>query len=58
MTETEIRALIQQELPQLLAQDPLIREFLVRSLSDFYAGKLETESRFDRVLNELERDRQ
>ena len=58
MTETEIRALIQQELPQLLAQDPLIREFLVRSLSDFYAGKPETESRFDRVLNELERDRQ
>jgi hypothetical protein len=58
MTETEIQALIKRELPQLLAQDPLLREFLVRSLSDFYAGKPETESRFDRVLNELERDRQ
>jgi len=58
MTETEIRTLIQQELPQLLAHDATLRDFIVRSLSEYYAGKPDTESRFDRVLNELERDRQ
>ena len=58
MTETEVKALIQQTLPQLLAQDPLVRDFVLRTVSEYYAGKQETESRFDRVLNELERDRQ
>ena len=58
MIETEIRTLIQQELPQLLTHDATLRDFIVRSLSEYYAGKPDTESRFDRVLNELERDRQ
>ena len=58
MMETEVKALIQQALPQLLAQDPLVRDFVLRTVSEYYAGKQETESRFDRVLNELERDRQ
>ena len=58
MTETEVKAIIQQELPHLLAKDPLVRDFVLRTVSEYYAGKQETESRFDRVLNELERDRQ
>mgnify|MGYP002654593706 CR=1 FL=1 len=58
MTETEIKTIIQRELPQLLAQDPLVRDFVLRTVSEYYASKPETESRFDRVLNELERDRQ
>jgi hypothetical protein len=58
MTETEIKTIIQQELPSLIAQDPLIRDFILRTVSDYYAGKQETESNFDRIMTELQRDRE
>ena len=58
MIEAEVKAIIQKELPHLLSQDPLVRDFVLRVIADYYASKPETESRFDRVLNELERDRQ
>jgi hypothetical protein len=58
MNQAEIKTLIQQQLPQLMAQDPLIRDFILRTVSEYYAGKQETESRFDRILAELQRDRE
>ncbi|MFN5516609.1 MAG: PD-(D/E)XK nuclease family protein [Cyanobacteriota bacterium] len=58
MTDSTLRTLIQQELPQLVAQDPAIRDFILRTVSDYYASKPETESRFDQILEQLERDRQ
>jgi hypothetical protein len=58
MIEAEVKALIQKELPHLLSQDPLVRDFVLRVVADYYASKPETESRFDRVLKELEGDRQ
>jgi hypothetical protein len=58
MTETEIRTIIQQQLPNLIVQDPLIRDFILRTVSDYYAGKQETESKFDRILAELQSDRE
>jgi len=58
MTEIEIKTIIQQELPSLIAQEPLIRDFILRTVSDYYAGKQETESNFDRILAELQRDRE
>jgi len=58
MTDSALRTLIQQELPQLVAQDPAIRDFILRTVSDYYASKPETESRFDQILEQLERDRQ
>jgi len=58
MTETEIKTIIQQELPNLIANDPLIRDFILRTVSNYYAPKQETESKFDRILAELERDRE
>ena len=58
MTEAEIKAMIQKELPDLMAQDPLIRDFILRTVSNYYAGKQETESKFDRILAELQRDRE
>ncbi|MEB3161336.1 MAG: DUF3782 domain-containing protein [Synechocystis sp.] len=58
MTEAEVKALIQQELPHLLSQDPSVRDFVLLTVANHYASKPETESRFDRVLDELERDRQ
>ncbi|MFP4133899.1 MAG: PD-(D/E)XK nuclease family protein [Halothece sp.] len=56
MNEEEIKTLIRQELPNIL-QDAQLRDFVIQSVNQFYAGKQETESRFDRILAELERDR-
>ncbi|MDS3859647.1 DUF3782 domain-containing protein [Thermosynechococcaceae cyanobacterium BACA0444] len=58
MTEPDIKTLIRTELPHLIAQDPQIRDFILRTVSDYYAGKQETDNRFDRILNELQRDRE
>ncbi|NES21437.1 MAG: DUF3782 domain-containing protein [Symploca sp. SIO3E6] len=58
MTEEEIKALIHQELPTILQQDRDLRDFVLRTVENYYAGKQETESRFDRILAELSRDRE
>ncbi|NEO26517.1 MAG: DUF3782 domain-containing protein [Kamptonema sp. SIO4C4] len=57
MTEEEIKELIRQELPNAL-QDRDVRDFVLRTVEQFYAGRQETESRFDQILNELRRDRE
>jgi len=57
MEATEIKAIIKQELPKLL-EEPAMRDFVLRTVSQFYAGKQETESKFDRILAELQRDRE
>jgi hypothetical protein len=49
MNAIEIKTLTQQELPTLLAQDPLIRDFILRTVSNFYSDRSETGSKFDRV---------
>lgn len=56
--QSEVITLIQQELPRLIAQEPLVRDFILRTVSDYYASKSETESKFDRILAELQRDRE
>lgn len=58
MNETQVKTIIQQQLPHLLAQDPELRVFILRTVSEYYAGKQETESRFDRILDELRSDRE
>ncbi|MGA1355794.1 MAG: hypothetical protein ACO35Q_03835, partial [Prochlorothrix sp.] len=58
MNQAEVITLLQQELPQLIAQDPQVRDFVLRTVSEYYAGKVETESKFDRILAELQRDRE
>jgi len=58
MTEAEIKALIQQELPNIIAQDIFIRDFILRTVSNYYSPKQETDSKFDRILAQLERDRE
>lgn len=58
MTETEFKNLIQQQLPELISQDPQIRDFILRTVSNYYAPKEQTESRFDQILEELRRDRE
>jgi len=58
MTENELKNLIQQQLPELISRDPSVRDFILRTVSEYYAPKQETESKFDRILNELARDRE
>jgi hypothetical protein len=57
MTEEEIKAIIRQELPHIL-QDGEMRNFILRSVTNYFADRQETESRFDQILEELRRDRE
>lgn len=58
MTPPELKKAVQEILPQLIAEDPVVRDFVLRTVSNYYASREETESRFDRVLAELQRDRE
>jgi len=55
-TSEEVKKVILSQLPHLMETDPDIREFILRVTRERYAGKEETESRFDRLLEELKRD--
>ncbi len=56
MTPAEVKTIIRQELPQILAEDLFVRDFVLRTVSDYYAKKQETESKFDRILGRLEKN--
>jgi hypothetical protein len=58
MTNPELRQTVQDILPELIAEDPAVRDFVLRTVSDYYAGREGTESRFDRVLARMDRDRE
>lgn len=54
----QIKETIRRELPDLIKQDPALRAFVLDLTRTEYAPRLETESRFDRMLEELRRDRE
>jgi hypothetical protein len=61
----EIKVLIREQLPSILAEDASIRDFILRTVSDYYSPKKETDQKFeefknrvDRILDELQRDRE
>ncbi|GAK48889.1 hypothetical protein U14_00100 [Candidatus Moduliflexus flocculans] len=58
MLSTEIKQLIKRELPAMFREDREIQDFILNLTRNQYADKRETESRFDRVLDELRRDRE
>jgi hypothetical protein len=58
MIEQEVKAILLQELPDLLEHDPQVRESIWRLLMPYYAPRQETESRFDRVLSEIQHMRE
>lgn len=58
MIEAEIKALIQKELPRAIAEEPGMRDFVLRTVSEYYTPRSEFDEKFDRVLNELQRDRE
>lgn len=57
-TIEEVKKVILSQLPRLMETEPDIREFILRVTRQQYAEKRETESRFDRILDELKRDRE
>jgi hypothetical protein len=58
MENQQLRQLIRQELPGILQHDREMREWVLTLTRERYADKAETESRFDRGLDELRRDRE
>ena len=58
MENQQLVQLIRQELPGILQRDREMREWVLRLTREQYADKRETESRFDRLLEELRRDRE
>jgi len=57
-TIEEIKKVIMSQLPKLMETDPDIRSFILKVTSESYPDKRETESRFDRIMDELKRDRE
>ncbi len=58
MEKQQIRKIIRQELPVILNQDIEFRDWVSDLMQSYYAKKGETESRFDRMLEELRLDRE
>ncbi|MGB6064697.1 MAG: hypothetical protein WBG50_07790 [Desulfomonilaceae bacterium] len=58
MDPQEIKEIIIRELPSILREDPQMREFVLSLTEGRFADKAQTESRFDRLLDELRRDRE
>jgi hypothetical protein len=56
--EAEIRELIQRELPRAIAEEPGMRDFVLRTVSEHYTPRSEFDQKFDRVMDELQRDRE
>ena len=49
---------IKRALPGLLRQDPELRRYVLDLTRGLYADRVQTEDRFDRILDELRRDRE
>ena len=58
MLTTDVKQWIKRELPVLFREDVEIHQFILELTRPQYADKQVTESRFDRLLDELRRDRE
>ena len=58
MLTAEIKQLIKRELPVIFREDVEIHQFIIELSNERFADKRETESRFDRIMDELRRDRE
>jgi len=54
----EVKRIIIAELPELMKVDKDIRNFILNVTRESHPNKRETESRFDRRMDELKRDRE
>jgi hypothetical protein len=56
--EQEIREFIRRELPRLLTEDPELHNWVWTIVHEHSLSRAETESRFDRVLDEMRQSRE
>jgi len=55
---TQVRQIIKRELPTMMREDVEMQQFILHLARTQFADKMETENRFDRLLDELRRDRE
>jgi len=58
MSVAQIKQIIRRELPAIMREDVEMQQFILHLTRTQFADKAETESRFDRLLDELRRDRE
>jgi len=58
MTPEQTKELIVRELPAILEKDPDIHRFFIELSRRHFPDKTRTEDRFDRILDEMRRDRE
>jgi len=58
MDASEVREIVREEVPRLLQEDEETQQMVLQLARPQFAGKETTESRFDRILEELQRDRE
>jgi len=58
LTPQQIKEIILRELPAILEEDPEIHRYFLQLSRRHFADKTQTEDRFDRILDELRRDRE
>ena len=58
MDVKQIRELVIRELPGILQEDEEVQQLILRLAREHLADKVETDSRFDRLLDELRRERE
>lgn len=54
-TPADIKAIIQQQLPNIIAEDPTIRDFILRTVSEYYSPKQESDRKFDEFTARVDR---
>ncbi len=54
----QLKEAIFKELPILIQNDESVRKYILKICKPEFADRTETESRFDRILNELKADRE
>jgi len=58
MNKQQVREIIMQELPGILQKDAEMQRFILRLSRRHFADKQETNNHFDRLLDEMRRDRE
>jgi hypothetical protein len=56
MEADAVKSIIREELPKIVKTDPEIQDLVLDLARAHFASKVETESRFDRIMSKLERD--
>ncbi len=58
LTKAELKRIIITEVPRFIKKDPEIREFILKISAERFADKKKTEDRFERLLEELRKERE